>query len=78
MNKKIMSAYDKKLFEARSNCFVAQFEMDERIRAAMEIIEAVHVDADTDEQLQVAMYELIAGAADVAAAVVLGMTDVAK
>ena len=73
MDKKIMSALDKKLFEARSDWFVAQFEMDERIRAAMEIIEAVHVGADTDERLQQAMYEIIAGAADVAAAVVLGV-----
>lgn len=75
MDKKVMSAHDKKLFEARSDWFVAQFEMDCRIRAAMEIIEGVHVDAGTDERLQQAMYEIIAGAADVAAAVALGVVE---
>ncbi len=78
MEKKVMSAYNKKLFEAKSDWFAAQFEKDERIRAAVEIIEAAHVDADTDERLQVAMYEIIAGAADVAAAVALGMADAVK
>lgn len=78
MEKKAMSANDRKLYESRSDWFVAQFEMDGCIRAAMEVIESVHVDTDTDERLQLAMYEIIAGAADVAAAVVLGMTDVAK
>ena len=44
MEKKAMSTNDRKLYESRSDWFVAQFEMDGRIRAAMEVIESVHVD----------------------------------
>lgn len=72
--KEKMDKLSQKILMDKSDWFAAQFELDERVRSAMEVIESVHVDEETDECLQLAMYEIIAGAADIAARVTLAKT----